>query len=53
MSKDLAARPESALGRFWRKWRFHLNILLILILSMVGKSYLVKEYIWHLLEITD
>ena len=31
MSKDLAAPPESALGRFWRKWRFHLNILLILI----------------------
>ncbi|WP_425929951.1 thiamine pyrophosphate-binding protein [Pseudomonas sp. NyZ201] len=31
MTKDLAARPESSPGRFWRKWRFHLNILLILI----------------------
>ncbi|MEE1925816.1 thiamine pyrophosphate-binding protein [Pseudomonas sp. 148P] len=31
MSKDLATPAPSGLGRFWRKWRFHLNILLILV----------------------
>jgi hypothetical protein len=31
VSKDIAARPASSLSRLWHKWRFHLNILLLLI----------------------
>ncbi|MFD2640990.1 hypothetical protein [Pseudomonas japonica] len=31
MSKDITARPESNLSRLWHKWRFHLNILMVLI----------------------
>ncbi len=31
MSKTAVAPTTSALGRFWHKWRFHLNILLVLI----------------------
>lgn len=30
MSK-VATMPSTTLGRFWRKWRFHLNILLVII----------------------
>lgn len=30
MSKA-AAMPSSTLGRFWHKWRFHLNILLVIV----------------------
>ncbi|SDH38701.1 hypothetical protein SAMN05216588_104217 [Pseudomonas flavescens] len=31
MSKAVAARPASPLSRLWYKWRFHVNILLVLI----------------------
>ena len=31
MSKAAAAQPSSALGRWWLKWRFHINILLLLV----------------------
>ena len=31
MSKTQTATPDSPLSRFWHKWRFHLNILLVLI----------------------
>ncbi|MCU1728680.1 thiamine pyrophosphate-binding protein [Pseudomonas sp. 7P_10.2_Bac1] len=31
MSKAAAVAPSSALGRWWLKWRFHINILLLLI----------------------
>ncbi len=31
MSKAMAAQPASPLSRFWHKWRFHINILLVLI----------------------
>lgn len=31
MSKTIAAPHESPVKRFWHKWRFHLNILLVLI----------------------
>nr|WP_288356052.1 thiamine pyrophosphate-binding protein [uncultured Pseudomonas sp.] len=31
MSKAMAAQPASSLSRFWHKWRFHINILLVLI----------------------
>ena len=31
MSKAAIAPAPSALGRFWYKWRFHLNVLLVLI----------------------
>nr|WP_100546821.1 MULTISPECIES: thiamine pyrophosphate-binding protein [unclassified Pseudomonas] len=31
MSKAATAPAPSALGRFWYKWRFHLNVLLVLI----------------------
>lgn len=31
MSKTDHATPASPLGRFWQRWRFHLNILLLLI----------------------
>ena len=40
MSKDIAAAPESALKRLWLKWRFHLNILLVLIpLGLMPKYF--------------
>lgn len=31
MSKAVAARPASPLSRLWYKWRFHINILLVII----------------------
>ncbi|MBP0947234.1 thiamine pyrophosphate-binding protein [Pseudomonas alliivorans] len=31
MSKAAVAQPASSLSRFWHKWRFHINVLLILI----------------------
>ena len=31
MSKAATAPAPSALGRFWYRWRFHLNVLLVLI----------------------
>ena len=31
MSKAAAVQPSSALGRWWLKWRFHINILLLLV----------------------
>lgn len=31
MSKAATAPAPSTLGRFWHKWRFHLNVLLVLI----------------------
>lgn len=31
MSKDIAAPQPSRLSVFWHKWRFHLNVLLLLI----------------------
>ncbi|BAQ82118.1 hypothetical protein [Pseudomonas sp. St29] len=31
MSQPHTATPASSLSRFWHKWRFHLNILLLLI----------------------
>ena len=31
MSKAVAAQPTSTLGRLWHKWRFHINILLLLV----------------------
>lgn len=31
MSKAVAAQPASPLSRIWYKWRFHINILLVLI----------------------
>lgn len=32
MSKAAAvAQPASSLSRFWHKWRFHINVLLVLI----------------------
>ena len=31
MSKAATAPPASALSRFWHKWRFHINILLLLV----------------------
>ncbi|MCQ2993314.1 thiamine pyrophosphate-binding protein [Pseudomonas syringae] len=31
MSKATVATQPSTLGRFWHKWRFHINILLVLI----------------------
>jgi len=31
MSKSKAALPDSPLRRFWLKWRFHINILLLLV----------------------
>lgn len=31
MSKAIAAQPASTLSRLWYKWRFHINILLVLI----------------------
>lgn len=31
MSRTHTATPDSPLSRFWHKWRFHLNILLVLI----------------------
>ena len=31
MSKDIAVSPPSRLSLFWHKWRFHLNVLLLLI----------------------
>ncbi|SDF05078.1 thiamine pyrophosphate-binding protein [Phytopseudomonas seleniipraecipitans] len=31
MSKAIAAQPASPLSRFWYKWRFHINVLLVII----------------------
>ncbi|PTS95173.1 thiamine pyrophosphate-binding protein, partial [Pseudomonas sp. HMWF006] len=31
MSKSKATTPPSPLSRLWRKWRFHINVLLLLI----------------------
>ena len=31
MSKAASTTPPSALGQFWHKWRFHINVLLLLI----------------------
>ena len=31
MSKAVAAQPASILGQLWHKWRFHINILLLLV----------------------
>lgn len=31
MSKAIAAQPTSPLSRFWYKWRFHINVLLVII----------------------
>lgn len=32
MSKAAAAQPtSSSLSRFWHKWRFHINLLLLLV----------------------
>ncbi|VFT63018.1 thiamine pyrophosphate-requiring enzyme-like protein [Pseudomonas aeruginosa] len=31
MSKAAVAQPVSPLRQFWLRWRFHLNVLLILI----------------------
>lgn len=31
MSRAASAQPTSALRRFWLKWRFHINILLLLV----------------------
>lgn len=31
MSKAAIAQPVSPAGQFWRKWRFHINVLLVLI----------------------
>ncbi|TBU90602.1 thiamine pyrophosphate-binding protein [Phytopseudomonas dryadis] len=31
MSKAVAAQPSSSLSRLWYKWRFHINILLVII----------------------
>ena len=31
MSKAVAVPPSSALSRLWHKWRFHINILLLLV----------------------
>ena len=31
MSKAVAAQPASSLSRLWHKWRFHINILLLLV----------------------
>ena len=31
MSKAVTAAPASRLGRLWHKWRFHINILLLLV----------------------
>ena len=31
MSKTATAQPTSALSQWWHKWRFHLNILLLLV----------------------
>ncbi|WP_353230581.1 thiamine pyrophosphate-binding protein [Pseudomonas qingdaonensis] len=31
MSKAIAAQPPSHLRQFWLKWRFHINILLLLV----------------------
>lgn len=31
MSKAAIAQPVSTAGQFWRKWRFHINVLLVLI----------------------
>ena len=31
MSKAASVTPTSALGRFWHKWRFHINVLLLLV----------------------
>lgn len=31
MSKAIAAQPPSRLRQFWLKWRFHINILLLLV----------------------
>ena len=31
MSKAVTAQPPSTLSRLWHKWRFHINILLLLV----------------------
>ena len=31
MSKAAAAQPASTLSRLWHKWRFHINVLLLLV----------------------
>jgi hypothetical protein len=31
MSKAVTAQPHSTLSRLWHKWRFHINILLLLV----------------------
>ncbi|EPN54492.1 hypothetical protein A244_15914, partial [Pseudomonas syringae pv. actinidiae ICMP 18807] len=31
MSKVAVAPSASSLSRFWHKWRFHINVLLVLI----------------------
>ena len=31
MSKATTAQPASPLSRWWHQWRFHLNILLLLV----------------------
>ncbi|WP_202210467.1 thiamine pyrophosphate-binding protein [Pseudomonas paraversuta] len=31
MSKTVTAQPPSTLSRLWHKWRFHINILLLLV----------------------
>ena len=31
MSKAIGAQPASPLSRFWYKWRFHINVLLVII----------------------
>lgn len=47
MSKTATAQPTSALSQWWHKWRFHLNILLLLVPLGFMPKYLAEASLFR------